>query len=92
MSPHILALMAWLSMGLQQPGGPQDTPHELPKLPVKEASEASPLEVPWKEGLIIPVRVPIAAPDREYMTTLSFPETRIETAITGWGMVDHFSH
>ena len=88
MSPYILAITAMLSMGLQPQEGTQDPPHELPKLPVKEASEASSHEVPWKEGLTIPVRVPIAAPGREYMTTISFPETRIETAISGWNTGD----
>src|SRR5437899_3103183 len=40
--------------------------------------------VEWKEGVAIPIRVPVAQPARECMTTLSFPEETTETAITGW--------
>jgi hypothetical protein len=40
--------------------------------------------VEWKEGVTIPVRVPVAGPSRELLTTLSFPEESIETAIAGW--------
>lgn len=40
--------------------------------------------VEWKEGIAIPVRVPVASPAREFMTTLAFPEDSIETAVTGW--------
>jgi hypothetical protein len=41
-------------------------------------------EVQWKDGEVIRVRVPVALPDHEVMTTIAFPEERIETAITGW--------
>jgi hypothetical protein len=48
------------------------------------AAPSGPAPVEWKEGMTIPVRVPTAAPGRELMTTISFPEETIETAITGW--------
>lgn len=38
----------------------------------------------WKEGASIPLRVPVAAPGKEFMTSVSFPEEGIETAVTGW--------
>ncbi|HXX92498.1 MAG TPA: hypothetical protein VEN81_02625, partial [Planctomycetota bacterium] len=40
--------------------------------------------IDWKEGMTLPVRVPVVGPGRELMTTLSFPEESIETAVTGW--------
>ena len=52
------------------------------------ATEPSSRTVEWKEGVAIPVRVPVATPAREFMTTLVFPEETIETAITGWGEGD----
>lgn len=65
---------------LQEPG-----PSAVP--PTKESVKAgpkAPTMVEWKEGATIPVRVPILSPGRELMTTLSFPEDSIETAVTGW--------
>lgn len=50
--------------------------------PTTEAAESG---VEWKEGVTIPVRIPVASPAREFMTTIAFPEESIETAITGWG-------
>jgi hypothetical protein len=47
-------------------------------------AESTPRTLEWKEGNTIRVRVPVASPERELMTTLSFPEERIETAIVGW--------
>jgi len=38
----------------------------------------------WREGTSIPLRVPVAAPGKEYLTSVSFPEEGIETAVTGW--------
>lgn len=38
----------------------------------------------WKEGTSIPLRVPVAAPGKEFMSCVSFPEEGIETAVTGW--------
>lgn len=38
----------------------------------------------WKEGTSISLRVPVAAPGKEFMTCVSFPEEGIETAVTGW--------
>jgi len=38
----------------------------------------------WKEGTSIPLRVPVAVPGKEFMTSVSFPEEGIETAVTGW--------
>lgn len=48
------------------------------------AAPRNPTTVEWKEGASIPVRVPVVTAGRELMTTLSFPEEAIETAITGW--------
>lgn len=65
----------------------QEKPKEplLPsgEFPPRGASEAG-RAIEWKEGIAIPVRVPVASPAREFMTTLAFPEESIETAITGW--------
>src|ERR1700690_1330724 len=47
------------------------------------ATASPPVE--WREGLTIPVRIPLSSPGHEFMTTLSLPEESIETAITGWG-------
>src|SRR5258706_15613276 len=38
----------------------------------------------WKEGTSIPLRVPVVAPGKEFMTSVSFPEEGMETAVTGW--------
>jgi len=58
------------------------------RAPVNNGVEGLPKASPavdWKEGLLIPVRVPLSTPGHEFMTTLSLPEESIETAITGWG-------
>ena len=44
-----------------------------------------PRAIKWSEGFVVRVRVPVAVPGKELMTTLAFPEDGIETAITGWG-------
>lgn len=49
------------------------------------APESAARSVEWKEGVAIQVRIPVATPTRELMTTIVFPEESIETAITGWG-------
>ncbi len=65
----------------------QEKPRE-PLLPAGELPGKENVDrrrtVEWKEGVSIPVRVPVASPAREFMTTLAFPEDSIETAITGW--------
>jgi hypothetical protein len=38
----------------------------------------------WKEGTAIPLRIPVAAPGKEFMSCVSFPEEGIETAVAGW--------
>jgi hypothetical protein len=58
-----------------------------PKDEAKPAARVSAI-VEWQEGRVIPVRVPVTAPGRESMTTISFPEEAIEAAITGWGDAD----
>ena len=62
----------------------EDPAKPRPEEQLTESTE-SPRIVQWMDGQSIPVRVPVAVPDRELMTTVSFPETRIETAISGWG-------
>lgn len=57
---------------------------------VKAAANASQpaeevLTAAWKEGVSIRIRVPVAGPDRKGMTTVAFPEEKIETAVSGWG-------
>ncbi len=51
------------------------------------------LTVPWKDGIAIRVRIPVAGQDRKAMATIAFPEEKIETAVSGWGeeltAVDH---
>src|SRR5579872_6219437 len=51
-------------------------------LPGEDASARR--TVVWKEGTSIPLRVPVVAPGKEFMTSVSFPEEGIETAVTGW--------
>ena len=89
MSAHIIsAIMASLSMVCLH-GESQEPTIELPKPLIEEtAKTVTSKEITWREGAAIPVRVPVAVPEREYMTTLSFPETRIETATTGWQTTD----
>lgn len=63
---------------------------EKPAPPVLPAGNPGPersepaRKVEWREGVAIVVRVPVASPGREFMTSLSFPEEAIETAVTGW--------
>jgi hypothetical protein len=40
---------------------------------------------PWREGVEIRLRVPLASESHELMTAVSFPETGIRSAVTGWG-------
>lgn len=40
--------------------------------------------VEWISGTSIPVRVPVGSSDHAYMTSISFPEESLETAVTGW--------
>ena len=56
----------------------------LPDQGTAPTTEAAGSGVEWKEGVTIPVRIPVASPAREFMTTIAFPEESIETAITGW--------
>lgn len=39
----------------------------------------------WKEGSEIRLRVPLATETHEVMCAVSFPETAIRSAVTGWG-------
>src|SRR5579872_2254330 len=66
---------------LQEPP-PSVAPEETSSPSGSPAASARTVE--WKEGVTIPVRVPVAGPGRELMVTLSFPEESIETAIAGW--------
>ena len=62
--------------------GAQDLPK--PKLP-RAPESSSPSIREWKEGVTIRVRVPIATETHEVMSAVSFPETGIRSAVTGWG-------
>lgn len=72
-----MALAAMLCAGFH----PQVDP--LP--PVQPSREAAGRDVEWKEGQVLRVRVPIASPTHQLMTTIAFPEEGVEAAITGWG-------
>ena len=66
------------------------SPGQEGKPPTKETAKAPQaaeevLTVAWKEGVAIRVRIPVAGPDRKCMTTIAFPEDKIETAVSGWG-------
>ncbi|HLY10361.1 MAG TPA: type-F conjugative transfer system secretin TraK [Planctomycetota bacterium] len=82
MSLIALPLLAQLFFSLQ---GQDGVPGALPPLgaAAKPAPKGSSV-VEWKEGTTIPVRVPVAAPGHEFVTTLAFPEDSIETAVSGW--------
>jgi hypothetical protein len=75
-------LMAILMSILLSQEKPQDSVRAEGDPPAKR--EPSGRTALWAEGVSIPIRVAVATPAREFMTTLSFPEDSIETAITGW--------
>lgn len=58
---------------------------EVKKAAVAEQVPDGGRTVAWKEGVAVRVRVPVAGPDLKRMTTIAFPEERIETAVSGWG-------
>jgi hypothetical protein len=78
-----LRLALFLVSGLlcqEKPGEPVGPPGVFPP----EQTSPPGRSIEWKEGVAIPVRVPVASPAREFMTTVLFPEESIDTAITGW--------
>jgi hypothetical protein len=79
MNPFLgrLAILT-LATGMSQ----EPAPRPLPDVPREGTNDPS--VVGWKEGKTIPVRVPLSTPGRELMSTVSFPEDSIETAVTGW--------
>jgi hypothetical protein len=79
-------MMALLVSGLLGQEKPRDSVRADGDPPAQR--EPSGRTALWSEGVSIPVRVPVATPMREFMTTLAFPEDSIETAITGWGEGD----
>jgi hypothetical protein len=86
MSAWVQWLLAVASSGILLQEAPNEPVHlESGKV---GSTEPSARTVDWKEGVAISVRVPVATPAREFMTTLVFPEETIETAITGWGEGD----
>jgi hypothetical protein len=60
-----------------------------PKPPASSATPPGSSEpgvvLPWKEGAAIGVRVPVVGADLKRMTTIAFPEERIEAVVSGWG-------
>ncbi len=72
-----LWMSGWLSQ--EKPRTPA-----LPEQGTVPTTEAAGSGVEWKEGVPIPVRIPVASPAREFMTTVAFPEESIDMAITGW--------
>lgn len=79
-APQVLgALTAILLAGGasgQEPGAPSG-PVAAPGTPSKIRE--------WKEGAEIRLRVPLATETHEVMCAVSFPETAIRSAVTGWG-------
>jgi hypothetical protein len=77
----------WLALYLLSGAFLQEKPR-TPSLPAGQAAgeEAAVARrtVLWKEGSAIPLRVPVASAGKEFMTSVSFPEEAIETAVTGW--------
>jgi hypothetical protein len=66
----------------------EKTADPLPALKDEPSTSAAARTVEWKEGHAIRVRVPIASPTHQLMTTISFPEESVDAAITGWGEGD----
>lgn len=52
-----------------------------PSRPTEAASQLR----EWKEGKEVRLRVPVASDTLELMSAVSFPETGIRSAVTGWG-------
>lgn len=80
LAQRLIAILLSGLLGQEKPGEAPSAPGELRS---REAPEAG-RSIEWREGIAIQVRVPVASPAREFMTTLAFPEENIETAITGW--------
>ncbi len=60
------------------------SPPQGPSAPVPRENRV----VDWKDGATVRVRVPVASPSHQLMTTVAFPEETIETAISGWAESD----
>ena len=80
-------VIQWLALSLVAGLLPQEKPGS-PILPPGDLAGEEPSvgrrTVLWKEGTSIPLRVPVTAPGKEFMTSVAFPEEGIETAVTGW--------
>lgn len=59
----------------QEPAGPR---------PPSGPGGAPPQVREWREGVEIRLRVPLATETHELMSAVSFPETAIRSAVTGW--------
>ncbi len=70
------------TFGQDQVGDP------LPAIKDEPATPAATRTVEWREGQAIRVRVPVASPTHQLMSTISFPEESVDAAITGWGEGD----
>lgn len=55
-----------------------------PRPPAEPGGAASQVRE-WREGAEIRLRVPLATETHELMSAVSFPETAIRSAVTGWG-------
>ena len=78
----ILAILGTLAHDAQEDR--QDPPSEQASTEPQDP-KAAPEVRTWREGLPIRVRVPIATEAHEVMSAVSFPETGIQAAVTGWG-------
>jgi hypothetical protein len=78
--PHILgALASVLLAGGARGQEPEASPRSAaPPRTLERTRE-------WKEGIEIRLRVPLATETHEVMCAVSFPESAIRSAVTGWG-------
>jgi len=81
----ILAILGTLQgalPGMQAQAQDPEKPSEALPAPSREPrpSEAR----VWKEGVPIRIRVPLANESHEVLSAVSFPETGIQAAVTGW--------
>src|SRR5687767_10810709 len=66
-------------------GGGGGDPDALGQGAPTGAGGAGPQVREWREGTEIRLRVPLATETHELMSAVSFPETTIRSAVTGWG-------
>jgi hypothetical protein len=79
-APRVLRALATLLLA----GGASGQESGAPSGPV--AAPGAPSKIrEWREGAEIRLRVPLATETHEVMCAVSFPESAIRSAVTGWG-------